>query len=109
MRIDDGNNWAVTKMFGDQFIASSSGGFNGERVNNDPTGIAFDKRDIGNVVTTNLPHAFGDFEKSVIDIEFGVTPQIGMHSVGCVAFQEVVTTNVAGLTSKCIGDLGVFK
>ena len=109
MGVDNGDDWSMAKMLGDQFIASPSSGFNGEWINNNPSGIALDKGDVGNVVATNLPDTFGDFEESVIDIQLGVAPQIGMHSVGCVALQEVVTTNVARLSALCIGDSGVFK
>jgi hypothetical protein len=56
-----------------------------------------------------LPDTFGDFEESVIDIQLGVAPQIGMHSVGCVALKEGIPTNVARLSALRIGDLGVFK
>ena len=109
MGIDDGDDWSMTKMLGDEFITRPSSGFNGERVNNNPSGVAFDEGDVGNVVATNLPDTFGDFEESVIDIEFGVAPQVGVNGVGGVAFQEGIPTNVAGLPALRIGDAGVFK
>ena len=109
VRIDNSNNWAVAEMLGDQLIASSSSGLNGEWVNNNPASVALDERDVGNVVTANLPHAFGDFEESVIDIEFGVAPQVGVNGIGGIALQEVVATNVAGLPALSIGDFGVFE
>ena len=80
MGVDNGSNGAVSELCGDQFVTGTSCCFGGQWVDNDPTFCSLYKGDVRNVITTHLPHAIGNFKKSVMRIELGMTPQTGVHS-----------------------------
>ena len=75
----------MSKMFGNQFITCAGSCFNGERINNNPAGVAFDERDVGNVVTANLPHALCNLEQAMVRIQCCMAPQMWVYGVGAVA------------------------
>ena len=82
MGVNNGSDRAVAELSRDEFIACASCCFGGEWVDYDPTFCSLDKGDVRNVITTHLPHSVGNFKKTVMRIELGVTPQAWVHSFG---------------------------
>jgi hypothetical protein len=68
-----------------QFVRCARGVLAGEWVDHNPTLGALDKRDVGNVVAANLPHAFGDHEQTMVCIQCRMAPQMWVNGVGAVA------------------------
>ena len=74
MRIDHTCNWAFTNMLIDQFERCPSREVARERVNDHPTFVAANECDIGNVVSTHLPHAIRNLKQPVMSIERCMAP-----------------------------------
>ena len=79
MGVDNGSDRPMSELRCDQFVTGTGCCFGGEWVDNDPAFCALYKRDVRNVITTHLPHAIGNFKKTVMRIELGVTPQTWVH------------------------------
>ena len=80
MGVDNGSDRAVAELCSDEFVTGTGSCFRCQRVNNNPAVCPLNKGDVRNVIATYLPYAVGNFKKTVMSIELGMTPQAWVHS-----------------------------
>ena len=85
MRVDNCGNWSMPQVLRNQFVGCSRSGLAGEWVDHNPALIALDKRDVRNVVATNLPHSLCNLEQAVMCVQCCMAPQMWVYGVGAVA------------------------
>ena len=82
MRIDHCSHWTLFDMLVDEPECCACRKFTGERIDNDPALIAPNERDVGDVIAAHLPHTSNHLKQTVMRIQRGVPPQIGVYRVG---------------------------
>ena len=87
VRRQNGFNGALAEMAIDQLHRRIHGFGGGQRVNDNPTGIAFDESHIGEVIAAHLVNALGHFKQAMNGIEARLPPQAGVHRVGARAVE----------------------
>ena len=102
MRVDHCGHWKLFDMLVDEPECCACGEFAGEWINNNPALIAPNKCDVGDVITAHLPHTRNHFKQTVMSIQRGVPPQVGVDRVGRLftRAQKVVGTNVEHHTTR---------
>ncbi len=104
MRVDHRGDRALPQRGVRQRQTITSAAFDCERVDHDPPGVAFNERDVGDVVATRLPDTGRHLEQAVNVVQLCLTPQAGMHRVGvrCTLFDEVVFRHIPGHTPRTL-------
>ena len=102
MRVDHCGHWKLFDMLVDEPECCVRREFAGERINNDPTLVAPNERDVGDVVAAHLPHTGNHLKQTVVCIQRGVPPQVGVYRVGrrFTRAQKVVGANVEHHTTR---------
>ena len=72
-------------MLRNQFVRGARGVLAGEWIDHNPALRALDKRDVGNVIAANLPHALCNLEQAVMCIQCCMAPQMWVYGVGAIA------------------------
>ena len=96
MGVDNGSDRAVAELCSDEFVASASSCFGCQWVDDNPAVCPLNKGDVRNVIATYLPNAVGNFKKTVMSIELGMTPQAWVHSFRgwATSADEVVSIDI---------------
>jgi hypothetical protein len=89
-----------------QCVAGGRGG--GQRVHQNPAGLALDQRDVGQVETAKLVDPLGHLEQAVDVVQLGLPPQAGIDAVRGVALDEGIVLHVPQDPAIGIGDLERF-
>ena len=98
--IDDGEDGLLAQMFGDEFERGAGRLDAGEGVHHDPAFARVDEGDGGGVEAAHLIDAVHDLEEAVLRQDPGVTPEAGVHRIGGVAVQKLVSGQVVGVALR---------
>ena len=101
----------MSELRGDQFVTGAGCCFSGQWVNNDPAFCSLNKGDVRDVLTTHLPYAIGNFKKTMMRIELGMTPQAGVHRFWgrATSADEVVPIDIGHHASGGVGNAASGK
>ena len=87
VRRQNGFDGALAEMAVDQLHRRIHCFGGGQRVNHNPTRIAFDESHIGEVIAAHLVNALGHLKQAVNGIQACLPPQAGVHRVGTRAVE----------------------
>ena len=79
----------------------------GQRIHDDPSGLAFDQRHVSDVETAQLVDSVGYLEQTDLGIEDGVTPQTRIDGWRCLAFDELEVIEIDQHITICVEDLAL--
>ena len=96
VRVDDGSDWSLLDVLVNQCERSAGRVLTRQRVDDDPARFTANESDVRDVVAAHLPYAVDNLEQPVVRIEYGMTPKIWVHGLGCrgTVAQELVCTDV---------------
>ena len=106
MCIDHTSDRAFANMLVNEFERCPSCEVARQRVNNYPTFVATNKRDVRNVVSAHLPHAISHLKQPMMSVECCMTPQVRIHRVWCVTTitQKIVCSSIDYLATLVVND-----
>ena len=110
VREDDNRYWQLLNMLVHQFKCSASGVFAGERINDYPTTVSANERDIRNVIAAHLPYIFSNLEQSVMCIQRCVSPQLRVNRLRAITTiaKEFIIIAISYEATLLIGDQTIF-
>ena len=89
VRVDDRAHRAVAEVLAGKGHRGGGGFARGQRIHDDPAGLAFDQRQIGDVEAAQLPDAVRHLEQAGVVVEPRLTPEAGVDRGGCFAVDEI--------------------
>ena len=97
MRVHDRDHRSLAELLVDELQRRPGGLLRGERIEDDPAGVALDEADVGEVEPTDLVDAGDDLVQAVGHVQDGLALQRGMDAVEVLPFQqEIVSAHVPG-------------
>ena len=94
MRDDHGRHRFVAQVLARKGQRRGRSFLGGQRVDDDPAGLAFDQRHVGNVKAAQLVDMVHHLEQAEVGVELRMAPQAGVDGVGRGAGEEVVGVEV---------------
>ncbi len=108
--VDHRHHRALTEFLVDEVERRFGGLFRGQRIEDDPAGLAFDKADVGQIESTHLIDPGDHFVQAVVHVQDGLPLQRWMDTVKILALQQpLVAAHIPG-DMTCFGlDLLVIR
>ena len=96
VRVDHRTHGPLAEVLVREVEACPSALLGGQRVDDQPTAVGLDERDVGDVVPPGLPHPVSDLEQAVVGVQLALAPQTWVNGVGrgVVVAEEVVVCRV---------------
>ena len=109
--VDDAHDRTWPKLFVDECQRRPGGFLGGQRIENDPAGVALDEADVSQVETSHLVDFTGQhFIETIGHVKHGLPLQRGMNALEILAFQqEPIAGHVPGDVTGISHDLFVRR
>ena len=101
--VDHRADWPIALLVAQQLQRRRRRLGRGQRIDDNPAGLAFDEGDVGDVEATHLIDAGRHLEQAVMGVEPRLPPEARVHRVGPLALKEGERALAPGA-----GDLGVL-
>ncbi|MNN68297.1 hypothetical protein D3C81_1839960 [compost metagenome] len=110
MAVDDGLHRLPAQLLADQLVGRLGGGRRGQRVDDDPAGLALDEGDVGQIEATHLVDTVTDLVQTVLEVEQRLSLQARVDGFERLAgIEELVAAQLPGNGAVVVLDHQVFR